>query len=640
MRQKPSTEIPPGGDGAAQANQERDERSRMSAGAPASSSIVAAAVASLLIVLVAFWPSVSGFFEVWSRYNYSHGFLVAPLCAWLVWRKKEILLPPGETFPPAFLFLVGLSVLWLFAVVMQVQVAHLALFPFVLFFWAAAVLGWKVGRPLLPILAIFLLVVPFWEVLTPLLQGITTAVSGSVLSLLGITAEIRNHQILLPSGVIEVATECSGLGFFLVGLTLGAFASQLFLKRWRSRLTLVALAGFIAMVSNWIRVAGLTLVGHYTQMESDLLAEHGTFGWVIFTISLVPLFFLGRRIERWDRSLEERRGSPAAPAKAGVQESEPGMGFTEPEGTAGQVTMATAEPAGTEPEGAGEVHAAGPGGAEATEVPGATEGPGAAEAMEASAAPEETVPYRAPNLTTRILLATALAVVGPLLFFGVGTLPRAQTPDQELASLVPDDGWQAVESPAPRPYEWEPDFQGASEHERAAFTNGEARIFGDRLVYESQAQGAELIYFANRIAEPRAVLAERLLSPMGSGERWVKETVVGTAEGPILVWHWYRVGGVETAFEPWAKVLEIVAFLRRSPRAELVALSTLCAPQSCEGAFGAMRHFTFGIPPSEAETSSTDTSGESTDTTGVEPAVQEDAPREAREKGTSLTPTS
>jgi EpsI family protein len=631
----------------------------MSGGAPDSSSIVAPAAVSLLIVLVAFWPSVSGFFEVWSRYNYSHGFLVAPLCAWLVWRKKEILLPPGETFPPAFVFLVGLSVLWLFAVVMQVQVAHLALFPFVLFFWAAAVLGWKVGRPLLPILAIFLLVVPFWEALTPLLQGITTAVSGSVLSLLGITAEIRNHQILLPSGVIEVATECSGLGFFLVGLTLGAFASQLFLKRWRSRLTLVALAGFIAMVSNWIRVAGLTLVGHYTQMESDLLAEHGTFGWVIFTISLVPLFFLGRRIERWDRSLEERRGSPADPAKAGVQEGDPGVGIGEPEGTADQVTMAAAEPAGIEPEGAGEVHAAGPGGAQATEDPGAaevpggaetTEGPGAAKAPAAPTAPEDGLPYRAPSLTTRILLATALAVVGPLLFFGVGTLPRAQTPDQELASLVPGDGWQAVESPAPRPYEWEPDFQGASEHERAAFTNGEARLFGDRLVYESQAQGAELIYFANRIAEPRAVLAERLLSPMGSGERWVRETVVGTAEGPVLVWHWYRVGGVETAFEPWAKVLEIVAFFRRSPRAELVALSTLCAPQSCESAFEAMRHFTFGIPPSEEETPSTGTSDESantsgadtagTDTAGVEPAVQEDPAGESRAEGTSLTPTS
>jgi len=502
------------------------------------------------VVLAAYLPTILSFFRVWGGYTYSHGYVVAPLVVWLVWRKRQELFRSSQELPAAYLLLAALTLVWLLAMIMEIQVIHQGTLPAVLLCWGTAVFGPRAGRLLIPIAITFLLAVPFWEIAILPLQALTTAVSGSAVQLAGIDAEILGYQIILPSGVIEVATTCAGLNFFLVGLVLGAIFAHLFLENWRSRLAVVALAALVAMVANWIRVAGLTFIGHFSEMESGLLQEHGMFGWVIFTLSLIPLAFLARRVEKWDRALMAREKAE--------------------EGSRGEE--------------AEEKFALGK--ADESEEP--NDGNDGIEATNSESDPAPS-PFRNPALLRRGVLATGLAIVGPVIFLGMTSLPRAEVPDPGLAALIQGEEWNVAPEPLERPFTWAPAFQGASEHEQTSFTNGQDRVFVDRLIYRDQTQGAELIYYANRIAESDAVMGERLLSPMHPEGRWVNEALVRTPEGPVLVWYWYEVGGVETAFEPWAKTLELLAFVRRSPRAELFAVSAQCSEDGCEEAFQALR---------------------------------------------------
>ena len=50
---------------------------------------------AFLVTVLAFWPTLISFGDVWSRYTYSHGYLVPPLALWLVWRRRDVLLEPA-----------------------------------------------------------------------------------------------------------------------------------------------------------------------------------------------------------------------------------------------------------------------------------------------------------------------------------------------------------------------------------------------------------------------------------------------------------------------------------------------------------------------------------------------------------------
>lgn len=82
------------------------------------------------------------------------------------------------------------------------------------------------------------------------------------------------------------------------------------------------------------------------------------------------------------------------------------------------------------------------------------------------------------------------------------------------------------------------------------------------------------------------------MGPVDPARRlWVQQAVVLTPEGPVLVWYWYRVGGVDTFSPVHAKILEIPAFLSRRRASELIALSAACEADNCRDAFQALAGF-------------------------------------------------
>ena len=486
--------------------------------------------AAFVITLGAFWPTILSFHAVWTSSTYSHGYFVALLTVWLVWRERRELLASQAGWSPALFPMVGLTLIWMAATVINVQVVYQAALPALLLCWGTAAFGRRSARVLVPVALIFSLAIPFWEILIPPLQLLTIVVSGFAVKIMGIPAVIEGEIISITAGSFQIAESCAGLSYLLVALVVGALYAHLFVARRRTRVGVVVLAAIIAMVANWIRVIGLIVIGHVTQMESGLMVAHGTYGWVIFIISLLPFFYLASRLEKWDTSAESSGTSPP-------------------------VTWVSSP-------------------ADEPEPP--------------DSVPEKWLRSRSSGILGRVTLASALAVLGPAIYFVVSATPRAEPADTEISRLIEGEAWRVVESAEARPFDWEPDYQGADDRQRFSLTDGEAHVYVDRLFYRDQRQGAELISYFNRIAPDPVLFDERVTGPIGVRRRFVRQALINTAQGPILVWSWFRVGGVETVSPIYAKILELLAFARRLPVAELVALSSACGPDNCVEAFEAL----------------------------------------------------
>lgn len=96
-----------------------------------------------------------------------------------------------------------------------------------------------------------------------------------------------------------------------MGLTLSVLYGELNLRRPGSKLLMVAMAVFLALFANWLRVFVIIYMGYLTEMETGLIDDHNAFGWWVFAATLLPLFLFGRWLEKRPA---ERNDSLSAPA--------------------------------------------------------------------------------------------------------------------------------------------------------------------------------------------------------------------------------------------------------------------------------------------------------------------------------------
>jgi exosortase len=493
------------------------------AGAPVRTAGLAVVFIGLLAL---FAPTVWSFFGTWSHELMFHGWLIGGLICWLVWRHRRDFMHGEGGDPLLLLPAVMLSMFWLLATVARIQVFHQLMLVLLVVCWGFYVAGRRNVRLVTLLGATMLLAVPIYSAATPLLRQLTVIMSGGMVKLLGIPADIQGDLIRIPAGTFQIADGCAGVAFFLSALAVGALYAHLMLRNWVAQAAVLCAAAGMAMVANWIRVSALIVIGHVTEMQSGLIADHGAFGWMIFTIGLVPFFMVARQIEKRLDS-----GIPSPP----------------------------------------------------------------------SAPPVDGHQYR--QVLRRALLATSAAAVGPVVFYAVSVMPTRPAPWDSVA-LAGSAGWAEVIGSPARPFPWHPEYQGAARHETPVFTDGAAQVYVDRFVFQRQSQGAKLIGYPNRLADPRVILDERVVGPVNPArDRWVRQAIVASPDGAVLTWFWYRVGRSEAADRIHAKVLEVPAFFTRNRTAEFVAISTPCGPEDCAGAFRILASFTGAPVAVESEVS-------------------------------------
>jgi len=266
----------------------------------------AALAAVLVAVPLAYWPATRSLIVSWldiANTTYTHGFLIAAISGWLVWKARAAAMVPdprertaGERVGIALLLL-AVVLAWQFAYRAGIQTAtQLLLLPLM---WCAvlALFGRNAARAMRFPLGFLIFAVPVWDYLNPIAQWSSIFVVRFLLRVTGIPAYFDATAVYLPAGTFEIEHGCSGLHFIIVALALAALLGELRGDNWRRRLGWLLVAVALAMFCNWLRIYTVILAGHLTDMQHYLVrVSHYSYGWVLFLLAVLVLILLERRI--------------------------------------------------------------------------------------------------------------------------------------------------------------------------------------------------------------------------------------------------------------------------------------------------------------------------------------------------------
>lgn len=227
--------------------------------------------------------------------TYSHAFLIPFICIYLYW----LLFQSGELIFNKKIHLVALISVILTSYILWVSIN--AQFPtgyrisFILFIAAITTLIFKPSiKVLFPALFLIFLT-PIWGAATVILQNISTYAVTYLMNLSGIPIFVEGNTIAIPSGVFEIAGGCSGLRYLIVSLAISSLFIFLNIRKYSHAVLFISIAIIGALITNWIRITALIVIGHVTEMQSDLMQDHNSFGWYIYMPFMAWLFYFGQR---------------------------------------------------------------------------------------------------------------------------------------------------------------------------------------------------------------------------------------------------------------------------------------------------------------------------------------------------------
>lgn len=244
--------------------------------------------------------------------NYSHGFLIVPIAAYLVWERRDALrLAPRS---PSVVGLIAVAI-GMFLLVAGTLGAELFLTR-VSLLWVLAggilfVFGWRHLRIVLFPLVFLILMIPipaivFNQITFPL-QLFASRVGAAGLGTLDIPVLREGNVIVLASITLEVAEACSGIRSLVSLLTLGIVLGYFLDSRMWVRTTLALATIPIAVLSNGLRVAGTGIAAHFYGNAAAEGFMHTFSGWLMFVVALVLLLALQQLIaRRWPERHEVR----------------------------------------------------------------------------------------------------------------------------------------------------------------------------------------------------------------------------------------------------------------------------------------------------------------------------------------------
>jgi exosortase len=226
--------------------------------------------------------------------NYSHGFLIPPVTAWLLWRQRDAFTEaaPGGSWAGSFLLLPGamFQVLGLRGDVAMLQGLALVL---VLMGLVWQIFGGRVfARVAFPLLFLIFMIPTFPFVINVIsfrLKLLAATGAVAMAQEVGVAVQREGVNLLLPDGVLAVENACSGLRSLIALLALGALFA--YLSRgviWR-RIVLFLLAVPIAVIANVLRISGLCIYAGLTSVEQAAGAFHLVGGYVLFALAFLML---------------------------------------------------------------------------------------------------------------------------------------------------------------------------------------------------------------------------------------------------------------------------------------------------------------------------------------------------------------
>ena len=232
----------------------------------------------------------------WVSPTFSHCFLIIPVSAYLIWRRRhQMRIAVPAVYPIAlllFLPLIPLSIAGNLADINEFeQLSYIAIVQVIIL----AILGPIIYRAILfPALFLFFLV-PTGDYLIDPLQRFTSRFISTGLTILGIPHLTDQNIIKLSNGVFEVAEACAGLRFLIATLAIGVLFVYLTYRKWYKAALFLVACFVLPIIANGFRALGIVLIAHWSDNRIATGVDHVVYGWGFLVAVLLVLMLIGGR---------------------------------------------------------------------------------------------------------------------------------------------------------------------------------------------------------------------------------------------------------------------------------------------------------------------------------------------------------
>ncbi len=283
----------------------RSEALPIAAGPLSAGSAEAARWRYHLVLLAGAWIAICALFASdlaamvasWSRTGaFNHCFLIGPIIAWIIWRRRVELgrMAPEFSALGVILLLIA-GIVWAGG-----EAGHVALLRQAAAVIAAqgavvALLGRPVARALLFPLLFAMFLIPVGSEVEPLLQHGTAEAAVALLALAGTPASLQGVVIGTPAGVFRVAEACSGVGFLLAMAAFAVLVGLLCFRTPLRRALFLVAALAAALAANVLRAFLIMQAANLFGIDHPVVTDHLLYGWLLFAIVLGLLFLAASR---------------------------------------------------------------------------------------------------------------------------------------------------------------------------------------------------------------------------------------------------------------------------------------------------------------------------------------------------------
>jgi exosortase A len=250
--------------------------------------------------------------SIWARSGtFTHAFLVPPIAAWLIWRKRQILaLYTPEPNGYVLIGVVLVALMWGMGELASVNALTQWVLVALLVLAVPAILGMTVARLISFPLFFLFFAVPVGEFLMPPLMEGTAHFTVFALRMSGIPVYREGLQFVIPTGNWSVVEACSGVRYLIASVTVGTLFSYLNFQSIQRRIFFVLVSLVVPVIANWIRAYFIVVLGHISGNKIATGVDHLIYGWLFFGLVIMLMFFIGAQ---WAES-DSKTGGIATPA--------------------------------------------------------------------------------------------------------------------------------------------------------------------------------------------------------------------------------------------------------------------------------------------------------------------------------------
>jgi exosortase A len=264
---------------------------------PTAPSIVAIAAVSLVAcgMLALYWRTAESIVAIWLRSEtFAHGFVVIPICLWLVWRRRHTLAEiPVTPWWPALAGVFAAGALWLVASAADALGVKQFALVFMIQAGIIAVIGKRMARALVFPIAFLLFAVPAGEIFVPTLIDRTADFTVSALRWSGVPVYREANHFIIPSGAWSVVEACSGIRYIIASLMVGTIYAAVAYQSVGRRVAFIGASIVVPIIANWFRAYMIVMLAHLTNNKLAVGVDHIIYGWVFFGVVMLLLFWVG-----------------------------------------------------------------------------------------------------------------------------------------------------------------------------------------------------------------------------------------------------------------------------------------------------------------------------------------------------------